>query len=50
MAEYVAHKRMKEFDGEATRQKKAYHVAFGTVPLAFWHSACGLITRIKHEP
>jgi hypothetical protein len=50
MAGYVAHKGMEEFGGEASRQEKAYHVAFGTVPVAFWHSACVLITRIKHEP
>jgi hypothetical protein len=42
MAQYVTHKGMKEFGGEAGRQEKAYHVAFaqclwpfGTVPVAF---------------
>jgi len=45
MAGYVAHKGMKEFGGEASRQEKAYHVAFGTVPVAFWHSACGLLAQ-----
>jgi hypothetical protein len=34
MAGYVAHKGMEEFGGEASRQEKAYHVAFGMVPVA----------------